>query len=335
VPARNHARPLAKGRYVCFLDDDSYPLPGAIPAALNYLGRYTKTAALVARVLLPDGRAEAPAFPTVTLGGASIVRRAVLDQVGGFAPEFFRQAEEYDLSFRIWEAGYRVERFEDVLFGHDKVPDPAGRGSALTRRMDLRNNLILAERYLPRPLRQAYRHDWMRRYAALGLHEGHADAINAALKEARVWARREAAVGRKTLSPKAVELIFGLEEQAKAVAQWARANALRRVALADFGKNAYATLTACRRAGLAVAAVLDNAPAFAGMLYRDIPVVPDAEMPPGVQGIVLSNINPAQIDGRVSDLTTRFPGLPLLRLWHPKTLATSGRGPEKAEKAAA
>jgi hypothetical protein len=159
--------------------------------------------------------------------------------------------------------------------------------------------------------------------------------MNAAIKESRVWARREAAVGRKTLSPKTIELIFGLEEQTKAVAAWAKANALRRVAIADFGKNAYATLSACRRAGLTVAAVLDNSPALAGMLYRDIPVVPDAEMPPGVQGIVVTNINPAQIDGRVSDLSARYPGLPLLRLWHPKTLATLGRGPEKAGKVAA
>src|ERR1700712_2123511 len=74
---------------------------------------------------------------------------------------FFRLAEEYDMSFRIWNAGYRVERFEDIHFGHDKVP--GGRCSALTRRMDLRNNMILIERYLPRSMRNAYRHDWLRR----------------------------------------------------------------------------------------------------------------------------------------------------------------------------
>ena len=328
VPARNHALPRARGKYVCFLDDDSYPMPGAVPAALTYLGRHPKTAAVVARVVLPDGRLEAPALPTVTIGGASVVRKAVLDQVGGFAPEFFRQAEEYDLSFRVWEAGYRVERFEDVLFGHDKVADPAGRSAALTRRMDLRNNLILAERYLPRPLRRAYRHDWLRRYAMLGLHDGHRTAVNAALKEAGVWARREAAVGRKTLSPKTVEQVFGLDEQAKAVAAWAKAHGLKRVAIGDYGKNVYATWLACRRAGLTVAAVLDNAPAFTGSLYRGTPVVPDAEAPTGVQGVVLSNINPAQIEGRMTDLTARFT-VPVLRLWHPRTLASLGTGPAK------
>ena len=61
VPARNHALPVVKGRYVVFLDDDSYPLPGAMAKALTYLARRPKVAALVARVVLPDGSFEAPA----------------------------------------------------------------------------------------------------------------------------------------------------------------------------------------------------------------------------------------------------------------------------------
>ena len=103
------------------------------------------------------------------LGGASVISKSVLDTVGGFSPEFFRQAEEYDLSFRILSSGFRIERFEDVEFFHEKVP--GGRSSALTHRMDLRNNLILVERFLPRELRRAYRRDWIRRYSAFALHE--------------------------------------------------------------------------------------------------------------------------------------------------------------------
>ena len=79
------------------------------------------------RVELPGGQCEAPALPCVLLGGASVVRKAVLDRTGGFSPEFFRQAEEYDLSFRIMRLGHRIERFEDVVYRHEKAPGGRGR----------------------------------------------------------------------------------------------------------------------------------------------------------------------------------------------------------------
>jgi GT2 family glycosyltransferase len=327
VPARNHALAPATGQFIVFLDDDSYPLDDAIPRSLAYLSRRPKTAALVARVILPDGAAEAPALPAITLGGATVLRRDAVMQVGGFAPEFFRQAEEYDMSFKLLRAGYRIERFEDIRFGHDKVA--SGRCSALTRRMDLRNNLILAERYLPRPMRRAYRHDWMRRYAALGLHEGHQDAITSAVREARIWARREATVGRKPLDPATLESIFQWDFQAKAVAAWAQAKKIRRVAIADVGKNIFATWDACRRANLEIVAVLENGPAFSGSKYRGVPVLSDAAAgTDGFDGIVLANINPAHVDGRARDLAARFP-VPLLRLWEPRTLDDSARTPPR------
>ncbi|HET6247104.1 MAG TPA: glycosyltransferase [Tepidisphaeraceae bacterium] len=318
VPARNHALRPSRGRYVVFLDDDSFPLDDAIPRSLAYLSRHPKTAALVARVMLPNGNAEAPAMPAITLGGASVMRRSVLEEVGGFAPEFFRQAEEYDLSFRIWNAGYRIERFEDILFGHDKVA--GGRSSALTRRMDLRNNLILTERYLPRPMRRVYRHDWLRRYGALGLHEGHHLALNTAVKEAHVWARREASVGRRLLHEATLEAVFQWNAQAKAIADWSRANQIRRVAIADVSKNIYATYRGCREAGLEIGAVLESSPAFAGSTYRHLSIIPDAQAGNlAFDGIVLSTVNPAQVDSRAQALAAWY-NKPILRLWEPKYL---------------
>ena len=321
VPARNYARRPRAGRFVVFLDDDSYPLGDAIPRSLAYLSRHPKTAALVGRVMLSSGKAEAPAMPAVTLGGASIFRRSVLEEIGGFAPEFFRQAEEYDLSFRIWAKGYRIERFEDIQFGHDKVP--SGRHSALTRRMDLRNNLIVVERYLPRPMRREYRHDWIRRYAALGLGDGHRDAINSAVREARIWARREMTVGRKTLSDATLESLFQWDAQARAVAEWSQARSIRRVAIADVSKNLYATWRACRLANLEVAAVLENGTAFSGSSYRNLPVMADSKAGHlKVDGIVLSTVNPATVESRLQELASWFV-LPTLRLWEPRVLEGS------------
>jgi hypothetical protein len=192
--------------------------------------------------------------------------------------------------------------------------------------MDLRNNLILVERYLPRPLRRAYRRDWVQRYALLGLHDGHQDAINAAICEARVWAERERTVGRKVLETETIEKLFNLDSQAKAIAEWSRSHGARRVVIGDFSKNIYATHRACRRAGLTVVAVADGNAAYAGSKYRGARIVADSQAALlGADGVVLSTVNPAQVDVRMSQLQSTFT-CPVLRLWEPKYLASVPRG---------
>lgn len=327
IPARNRALPILKGRYVVFLDDDSYPTPGAIPAALQYLAKHSRTVGLVARVVLPDGSAEAPAFPAVTIGGASILRSEAIKAVGGFAPEFFRQAEEYDLSFRLWAKGLKVERFEDIIFGHDKVP--GGRPPALVHRMDLRNNLILVERYLPRPLRTIYRHEFIQRYAALAMGDGHTDAVNSALHEARVWAKREARVGRKTLTDDVIEKLFTLHSQAKLVAGWAKKHTIRNVVIADWSKNLYATYNACRQAGLNIVCIAENNSAFVGKDYRGVPVLRDDDAAYRMlDGVVLSNVSPARVGPRMEALVRRF-AVPTLQLWEPQYLNPPQEQPQR------
>jgi hypothetical protein len=195
--------------------------------------------------------------------------------------------------------------------------------------MELRNNLIIVERYLPKEMRTIYRHDWLQRYAALGMHDGHRDAVNSAVREARVWARREMEMGRRVVNASALEAVFQWNAQVKAVAAWSSANSIRRVAIADVSKNIYATWRACRQAGLEIAAVLENAPAFAGATYRGVPIIADAGAASvQLDGIVLSTVNPAQVDGRLNALASEFKG-PLLRLWEPKVLGTGTARPPR------
>jgi hypothetical protein len=327
MPARNHAFAQARGEFLVSLDDDSYPAPGAINIALQYFSSRPMVAALTARAVLPDGKWEASALPRVMLGGACVLRRSVIENVGGFPSEFFRQAEEYDLSFRMWKAGFAVERHEGLIFRHDK--SPGGRSSTMTHQMDLRNNLILIERYLPRSLRKAYRHDWIRRYCAIARHDGCESAMADGLREARLWAAREREAGRQTLPDPLVEKLFDLETQGNLVRQWKRRHAIRRIVIADFSKNLHATWRACTLAGLEIKALADNRPAFAGLSHRGVPIVPIsralADKTAGnIDGVVLSNINPAQIDDRFADLRAVFPG-PLLRLWSPRLMESAGQ----------
>jgi N-acetylglucosaminyl-diphospho-decaprenol L-rhamnosyltransferase len=318
MPARNHAFAQARGEFIFSLDDDSYPAPGAVEIALKFLASRPSVAALTARAVLPDDKWEASALPRVILGGACVLRRSVIQKIGGFPPEFFRQAEEYDLSFRVWQAGYCVERCEELIFRHDKAP--GGRSSAMTHQMDIRNNLILVERYLPRQLRRAYRHDWIRRYTAIARHDGCDAAVRDGLRDARIWAKRERDTGRRTLVPSLVEKLFDLEHQGDLIRRWKRANSIRRVAIADFSKNMFATWRACRLSGLDVAALADDRPAFAGKSHRGVQILPIAEaVKLKIDGIILSNINPAQIEDRLAKLQAVFSG-PILRLWEPRFL---------------
>jgi GT2 family glycosyltransferase len=330
VWARSVAFTHCRGKYVVLLDDDSYPAPPEDPScrggksdtvtrSMDYLEKNPRVGAVVGRCVLPDGRGEACALPAVMISAAVCIRRAALEQVGGFRREFFRKAGEYDLSFRLWAAGWGIERFEDVVYRHDK--HTAGRDAGFSFRMDLRNNLILVERFLPPRYRRAYRKDWVQRYAAFARHHGHESAMSRALAEARRWAAHEREVGRQTLSPAVLETVFAWGQQKRRVGEWARSHGVRRVVVADFGKNVYATVRAARRQGLEVVAIAENHPAFAGQHYRGAPVRPDAEaLRGGVDGVVLSNVNPAQVEARAQQLHERWAG-PLLTLWRGQTLA--------------
>lgn len=321
MPARNYAFDRATGEYFICLDDDSYPAHAThVAKMIAYLDSDPAVAAVVARVELPDGTPEGPAFPSVLLGGATCFRASVLREVGGFSPEFFRQAEEYELSCRIWSAGYRIERFEDIIFRHDKVNGP-GRASELVHRMDLRNNLIVAERFLPKTLRRIYRDDWAMRYSAIARQADHQKAASKGRFEARVWAVKEAIRGRQIMDDIAVERMFHLQKQIDLVNDWAVQNGVRRVCIAEFSKNLFATFNACLRAGLEVVSIVDDGPAFWGLDYRGVKIVPNSSVnPETIDGIVLSNVNPAQIDRKLDALRGKFFG-PILRLWEPQHIS--------------
>ncbi len=70
-----------------------------------------------------------------------------------------------------------------------------------------------------------------------------------------------------------------------------------------------------------VAALADDRPAFAGMSYgRRVPIVPAAQaVSERPDGVVVANINPAQIDGVCEQVQRVFAG-PVLRLWEPRYL---------------
>lgn len=319
VPARNHGMRAALGEFIALLDDDSYPAPGTIERAIGYMQATPLCGALSGRVELPDGRAEASAMPTVFIGCATVLRREAAARVGYFDTEFFRQAEEYDLSFRLWQAGYAVERFENLVFHHDK--QTTGRSNELTVRMDLRNNLILADRYLPEAYRAFYAEDWKQRYETIGKHFGQPAAVRRALWEYRWWRVRRRDGDRAPLDFATFEVVFEQELIAMRIADWAKRHRVKNVVIADLSKCVYSVWRGCAEAGLPVTTIADNAEAFNGLTYRDVPVLGDSlALSDEPQGVVIANMNPAQVGARFEEISPKFSG-PVLTLWRPRELA--------------
>src|ERR1035437_8704161 len=166
--AKNVAIRKAKGEFIVLLDDDAFPHPGAVPQMLRHFHDDKNLAAAVFDVTLPDGSKESSAYPDVFIGAGTGLRKSALQQLGGGAAkgplpsDLFMQAEEYDLSFRLLNAGYSIQRFWDLPLTHLKTP--GARIGQRTTRLDVRNNLYLLAKYIPKPLCHQLAADWLARY---------------------------------------------------------------------------------------------------------------------------------------------------------------------------
>jgi GT2 family glycosyltransferase len=172
VAGRNVGARAARSDVLLMLDDDSYPLAGAIEALAAALARSPRLA--VAGGLVTDVDAEGRRLRETELGtfdwflragrqgaepdggfpaiffpeGACLVRRDAYLEVGGcFEPYFFGVAE-VDLTTRLLGAGWEVGYFPGAPFEHMKVQ--AGRTPPRdAMRLYVRNQLWYFWRHFP------------------------------------------------------------------------------------------------------------------------------------------------------------------------------------------
>ncbi len=82
-------------------------------------------------------------------GGAHAVKREVMEQVGSYPEDFFYGMEEYDLSYRILNAGYSIVYSDKIVMLHKE--SPLGRKPKEEKlRMMWVNKSKVAYRYLPK-----------------------------------------------------------------------------------------------------------------------------------------------------------------------------------------
>ena len=165
IAGRNRGAEVATGDYLLMLDDDSYPLPGAIETLVEMFERNPRlgVAGGLIRDVDPEGRVvkldEAGTFDWWLRGGrppgpapadgwpcfffpegGSLARRSAYLEVGGFFEPYFFGTSEVDLATRLLAAGWDVRYQPAAVFDHMKVI--AGRtGGGLMRRMRVRNQI--------------------------------------------------------------------------------------------------------------------------------------------------------------------------------------------------
>jgi len=142
--ANNIGIKAAKGEYVLLLNSDVIVLPGTIEKCLEALKEDQQIGVLGCKLLNEDGSEQKSTFTIASfahllnqnllidklfklkepkdqaiMGSFMLFPKKVLDEVGGFDPDFFMYSEELELCNRVLKAGYKIEQENSVAVIHE------------------------------------------------------------------------------------------------------------------------------------------------------------------------------------------------------------------------
>ncbi|MBF0318575.1 MAG: glycosyltransferase family 2 protein [Nitrospirae bacterium] len=132
VKAYNSGFEAARGEFILILDDDSFPASDAIGKMVGKFNQYPTVGVVSFNVKdystfknapattasSPDGQPFNDDYIMSFHGAGAGVRREVLEKAGGYPEEFFLYFNETDMALRVWNSGYRVESFPDIVCYH-------------------------------------------------------------------------------------------------------------------------------------------------------------------------------------------------------------------------
>ena len=155
---RNLGFAHCRGKYIYMLDDDGWLERDAVELAVRRAEADPSIGVVMSRIHeFEEGRivGQRPAkldtsvFLSVFSGGCSLLRHEVLEKVGAFPDDFFRQAEESDLALRMLDAGYFCCLEPASVMYH--APSQIGRNNKAAMFYSLRNTNRTGLRLWPFP----------------------------------------------------------------------------------------------------------------------------------------------------------------------------------------
>ncbi|PLX31153.1 MAG: hypothetical protein C0600_06335 [Ignavibacteria bacterium] len=113
----------AGGEYIFVLDDDSYPVGDSVSESVSYLTRHPDCGVVGLRIhnerLGIEETAQFSAGEEQTfIGCGAVIRRDVIDRIGGFDPRLFLYEHEMEYSMRVRMAGLSVDFLPSAVVHH-------------------------------------------------------------------------------------------------------------------------------------------------------------------------------------------------------------------------
>ncbi len=159
VAAANKGFRLARGRNLCWLNDDARPLDGALNNAIDQLDQSPDSVGVVA-MYHPWHQPKNIAYRAHEAGkhfhlchvrgtlyaNFPMARRETFERLGYFDPRYYVCAADPDFSLKAWDAGLSVVPARSSFIDHDEVEDArravdSPRGAADNQRLFAKWNL--------------------------------------------------------------------------------------------------------------------------------------------------------------------------------------------------
>ena len=169
IAAKNLGLRKAKSPVVLVLDDDAY-LPKRLARSMLKAFRADPGLGCMGFSVRNRSQEESCLLPTVFHGCACAFRRDALLAIGGYPEHFVYYGEEYDLTFRLIQAGYRLS-FAAGLDPVFHARDPAGRNKENIFRFLVRNNVSSWAANVPWSALPFALYDTLHRYYVLSKKE--------------------------------------------------------------------------------------------------------------------------------------------------------------------